>query len=160
MTIGKRDLPGVSSSELLGVSLVPGRQSRDGSKPEVVPSDHSRFILTPSRLLNLVRTSQRPLIMFSQKIAQQSLRRRMFLLSYDRPRDASSTDNLFPITVAVQQPLAMQSAMMRASPAAVALGKGIQSRFVHSQPGSSQQLPAGLQYRQPHKDRRHPQFRD
>lgn len=45
-----------------------------------------------------------------------------------------STDNSFPTTVAVQQPLAMQSAMMRASPAAVALGKGIQSRFVLSQP--------------------------
>ncbi|KAF3396182.1 Succinate dehydrogenase cytochrome B subunit [Penicillium rolfsii] len=46
--------------------------------------------------------------MFSQKLAQQSLRR-----------------------LAVQQPLAMQS-MMRASPAAVALGQGMQKRPVTS----------------------------
>lgn len=40
----KKDLPGVSSAELLAVSLVPGRQSRDGSKPEVVRcSDRSRL---------------------------------------------------------------------------------------------------------------------
>ncbi|KAJ5596986.1 hypothetical protein N7450_003444 [Penicillium hetheringtonii] len=43
--------------------------------------------------------------MFSQKVAQQSLRR-----------------------LAVQQPLSMQWSMMRASPAAMALGKGLQSR--------------------------------
>jgi succinate dehydrogenase (ubiquinone) cytochrome b560 subunit len=45
--------------------------------------------------------------MFSQKVAQQSLRR-----------------------LAVQQPLAMRSSMMGASPVAVALGKNIQTRSV------------------------------
>lgn len=34
-------------------------------------------------------------------------------------------------TVAVQQPLSMQWSMMRASPAAMALGKGLQSRSVN-----------------------------
>ncbi|KAJ5089132.1 hypothetical protein N7532_007816 [Penicillium argentinense] len=51
--------------------------------------------------------------MFSSKVAQQSLRR-----------------------LAVQQPLPMQASMMRASPAAVALGKGIQSRPVTSSPNT------------------------
>ncbi|KAJ5664852.1 uncharacterized protein N7477_007300 [Penicillium maclennaniae] len=51
--------------------------------------------------------------MFSQKLAQQSLRR-----------------------LAVQQPLAMQWSMMRASPAAIALGKGIQSRPVTTSPNT------------------------
>ncbi|KAJ5562463.1 hypothetical protein N7535_003083 [Penicillium sp. DV-2018c] len=47
--------------------------------------------------------------MFSQKVAQQSLRR-----------------------LAVQQPLGLRSSMMRASPVAVALGKNIQTRQVTS----------------------------
>ncbi|CAG7980753.1 unnamed protein product, partial [Penicillium nalgiovense] len=51
--------------------------------------------------------------MFSQKVAQQSLRR-----------------------LAVQQPLAMRSSMMGASPVAVALGKNIQTRQVTSTPNT------------------------
>ncbi|KAJ5794680.1 hypothetical protein N7457_001279 [Penicillium paradoxum] len=49
--------------------------------------------------------------MFSQKVAQQSLRR-----------------------LAVQQPLAMRSSMMGASPVAVSLGKNMQTRQVASAP--------------------------
>lgn len=45
----------------------------------------------------------------------------------------------------------MQSAMMRASPAAIALGKGIQSRFVYLQSYSRHQSAASLQYRSPTK---------
>ncbi|KAJ5688925.1 hypothetical protein N7462_003317 [Penicillium macrosclerotiorum] len=52
-------------------------------------------------------------IMFSQKVAQQSMRR-----------------------LAVQQPLAKQWSMMRASPAAVALGQGFQKRAVTSSPNT------------------------
>ncbi|KAJ6002171.1 hypothetical protein N7499_001964 [Penicillium canescens] len=51
--------------------------------------------------------------MFSQKVAQQSLRR-----------------------LAVQQPYAMRSSLMRASPAAVALGQNIQTRQVTSSPNT------------------------
>ncbi|KAJ5388613.1 hypothetical protein N7509_011154 [Penicillium cosmopolitanum] len=51
--------------------------------------------------------------MFSQKVAQQSLRR-----------------------LAVQQPLSMQWSMMRASPAAMALGKTVQSRPVTTSPNN------------------------
>ncbi|KAJ5177163.1 uncharacterized protein N7482_003040 [Penicillium canariense] len=51
--------------------------------------------------------------MFSQKVAQQSLRR-----------------------LAVQQPLTMQWSMMRASPAAVALGQSMQKRPVTSSPNT------------------------
>ncbi|KAJ5182570.1 hypothetical protein N7492_000186 [Penicillium capsulatum] len=51
--------------------------------------------------------------MFSQKVAQQSLRR-----------------------LAVQQPYAVQFAKMRASPVALALGKGVQTRPVTSSPNT------------------------
>ncbi|KAJ5104740.1 hypothetical protein NUU61_002087 [Penicillium alfredii] len=51
--------------------------------------------------------------MFSQKVAQQSLRR-----------------------LAVQQPAAMRWSMMRASPVAVALGKNVQTRPVTSSPNT------------------------
>ncbi|KAJ5908292.1 hypothetical protein N7495_000974 [Penicillium taxi] len=55
--------------------------------------------------------------MFSQKVAQQSLRR-----------------------LAVQQPLGMQWSMMRASPVAVALGQGIQKRPSSSSTDDASQI--------------------
>jgi hypothetical protein len=60
------------------------------------------LVLINESIFNSIRFT-----MFSQKVAQQSLRR-----------------------LAVQQPYAMRSSLMRASPAAVALGQNIQTRSV------------------------------
>lgn len=69
--------------------------------------------------------------MFSQKLAQQSLRRRMY--PYTATPDIEIVGNpvliVIFVAVAVQQPYAMRWSMTNAaSPVAVALGNNVQKR--------------------------------
>lgn len=69
--------------------------------------------------------------MYSQKVAQQSLRRRMCGPNVLTPLVDLLLISLLFVAVAVQQPYAMQWSMANAaSPAAIALGKNLQTRLV------------------------------
>lgn len=144
----KNEDPARNQSRIV-VAAIGCRASRDGSKPEVVPSDCSRLILNSSTLGE--NTSTPPHHVLSEgcpTIAATAYVLTPLIL----PEVAFALTIPFRITVAVQQPLAMQWSMMRASPAAVALGKGMQSRSV-----PIRSIPANFDIGKPHEDRRHPQ---
>lgn len=137
-TVGwKKDLPGGNYSSMIGWVIEEASWSRDFGGFPRPPARYSEPERERSQLLELrlhVAAEYCKLrridcfIMFSQKIAQQSLRRRMSL--YKSPSWEKQT-NMFPLSVAVQQPSAMRLSMAKfASPAAVATGQYMQMRSV------------------------------